>query len=245
VADTKNWSYLTYRTVWQLLDLLIPPVCGGCERLGERWCKECQGRVKILSGIICEKCGLPQEETGVCDTCLADQPHYHALKSWAVFDEPLQPALHKLKYRRDISLGDSLGFQMLPFVKDLDWQIDMILPVPLGAKRLKQRGYNQVGMIAKPLSIALGIEYTPGELVRRTETRSQVGLTKLERKLNVRNAFKAGSKVDGKRILVMDDVATTGATLSSAAEALYDAGAAEVNALTVARALPHHGLERA
>jgi len=198
-----------------------------------------------LSGTTCEKCGLPQEETAVCGTCLTDQPHYHTLKSWAIFDVPLQTALHKLKYRRDIALGDSLAFQMLPFARELGGRIDMIIPVPLGAKRLKQRGYNQVGMIAKPLSLALEIEYAPGELVRRTETRSQVGLTKPERKLNVRNVFRAGSKVKGKKILVMDDVATTGATLSAAAEALYEAGAQEVNALTVARALPYQGLDRA
>ncbi|MDP2777980.1 MAG: ComF family protein [Anaerolineales bacterium] len=147
-----------------------------------------------------------------------------------------------MKYRRDISMGDSLASQMVTFVKDLNWQIDLIVPIPLGRQRFKERGYNQVGMIAKPLALALNLRYAPNELLRRKETRSQVGLTKVERKANVQNAFQAGVGVIGKSILVMDDVSTTGSTLSSGAEALYSSGAKDVYALTVARALPHHGL---
>jgi predicted amidophosphoribosyltransferase len=91
--------------------------------------------------------------------------------------------------------------------------------------------------------MALGIKYVPKGLVRVRETRSQVGLTKQERRDNVHDAFKAStSRVKGKTILVMDDVATTGSTLSSSAEALYSSGAKEIYALTVARALPQHGL---
>ena len=132
---------------------------------------------------------------------------------------------------------------MVTFVKNLNWQIDMIVPIPLGRQRLKERGYNQVGMIAKPLALALNIRYAPNELVRRKETRSQVGFTRAERKANMQKAFQAGAGVIGKTILVMDDVSTTGSTLSSSAETVYSAGAREVYALTVARALPHHGLK--
>lgn len=238
----KNWKYTLYRSVWRLLDLLFPPECGGCGRVGSRWCEDCQKRVNILNGVLCDICGLPRDEVGVCDACLSERPHFRALRSWAVFDEPVQKALHKLKYRRDISMGDSLASQMVTFVKDLNWQIDLIVPIPLGRQRFKERGYNQVGMIAKPLALALNLRYAPNELLRRKETRSQVGLTKVERKANVQNAFQAGVGVIGKTILVMDDVSTTGSTLSSGAEALYSSGAKDVYALTVARALPHHGL---
>jgi len=100
-------------------------------------------------------------------------------------------------------------------------------------------------MIAKPLALALGMRYAPDGLMRRKETRSQVGLTKVERKANVQNAFQAGVGMNGKSILIMDDVSTTGSTLSAGAEALYSAGATDVYALTVARALPQHGLEHA
>lgn len=107
---------------------------------------------------------------------------------------------------------------------------------------MRERGYNQVAMIAKPLAMALGVEFVPGALTRRKETRSQVGLSKQERRKNVDGAFQAGGKVKGRNILVLDDVSTTGSTLSSSAVALYASGAKNVYALTVARALPHHGL---
>lgn len=235
-------KYALYRSLWSMLDLLFPPECGGCGRAGSRWCVDCQNRVNILNGILCDICGLPQDKAGVCSTCLADKPHFRALRAWAVFADPVQTALHKLKYRRDISMGDLLASQMVNFVKDLNWQVDLIVPIPLGRQRLKERGYNQVGMIAQPLALALNMRYAPKELMRRKETRSQVGLTKADRRTNVQNAFKAGAGVYGKTILVMDDVSTTGSTLSSSAEALYFGGAKDVYALTVARALPQHGL---
>ncbi|MBI5946182.1 MAG: ComF family protein [Chloroflexi bacterium] len=241
----KNAPYTLYRSIWSALDLLYPPVCGGCGKNGSRWCVECQGRVKILNGILCEVCGLPLERAGVCNTCQADQPHFRALRAWAVFDNPVRNALHQLKYRKDMSLGDSLAAQMASFVRELRWPIDMIIPIPLGKQRLKERGYNQVAMIAQPLALALDLKYASAGLVRRKETRSQVGLTKSERRENVHSAFQAGVDVTDKIILVMDDVSTTGSTLSSSAEALYSSGAKDVYALTVARALPHHGLQHA
>lgn len=238
-----NWTYAFYRSLWGALDLLFPPFCGGCNKPGSRWCSDCQARVQVLKGILCELCGLPQDKAGICDACLADKPHFRALRAWAVFDDPVRSALHKLKYRRDLSMGDALASQMASFARDLNWQVDLLIPIPLGRKRYKERGYNQVGMIAKPLALALNVRYAPKELTRSRETRSQVGLTKSERRQNVRDAFRAGTGVRGRSILLMDDVSTTGSTLSSGAEALYRAGAREVYAFTVARALPRHGLQ--
>lgn len=238
-----NWKYTLYRSSWSALDLLFPPVCGGCDKTGSRWCADCQKKIKILNGIVCEVCGLPQEQVGTCKTCLADKPHFRMLRAWTIFEDPIQNALHKLKYRKDMSMGDAIAYNMLPFVENLNWQIDMMIPTPLGRERIKQRGYNQVAMIAKPLAMALQVEYAPNELTRKKETRTQVGLTKVERKKNVEGAFQAGASVKRKNIVVMDDVSTTGATLSSIAEALYQAGAENVYALTVARALQHHSLQ--
>lgn len=237
-----NWKYKLYRSTWSALDLLFPPVCGGCEKISSRWCEDCQSKVKTLNGIVCEVCGLPQEQVGICKTCLVDKPHFRMLRAWTIFEDPIQNALHKLKYRKDLSMGDAIAYHMLPFVQNLNWQIDMIIPTPLGKERMKQRGYNQVAMIAKPLSIAMQVEYAPNELTRRKETRTQVGLTKIERKKNVEGAFQASTRVKRKNIVVMDDVSTTGSTLSSIAESLYQAGAENVYALTVARALAHHNL---
>lgn len=235
-------AYAFYQMIWVGLDILFPPVCGGCDKAGSRWCLDCQSKVQILNGVLCETCGLPLLKAGVCDTCRADRPHFRALRAWAVFNDPVRTALHKLKYRRNISMGDSLAAQMTGFVKDLNWPIDMVIPIPLGRQRMKERGYNQVGMIAKPLAMSLHVHYAPNQLKRRKETRSQVGLSSMERRENVRAAFEAGMGVVGKNVLVMDDVSTTGSTLSSSAEALYSSGAKDVFALTVARALPHHGL---
>lgn len=240
-----NWKYTLYRLLWSSLDVIYPPVCGGCEKQGSRWCEDCQTKVNILRGVLCDVCGLPQEAVGICANCQVDRPHFRALRAWAVFESPVQNGLHRLKYRRDVSLGDIFAAQMLSFVHELNWPIDVIIPIPLGKQRLKERGYNQVGMIARPLALALDVKYAPNGLVRRKETRSQVGLSKVDRRSNVQDAFTAWTGVRGKNVLVMDDVSTTGSTLSSGAEALFKAGAKDIYAFTVARALPHHGLHHA
>jgi competence protein ComFC len=166
------------------------------------------------------------------------------MRSWLVFEGPIRLALHKLKYRRNISLGDALAHQLAPYVQGLGWPINVVVPVPLGKKRMQERGYNQVGLVAMPLAALSGWEYAPRALARARETRSQVGLSAVERKENVNGAFHGDpGKVSGKNVLLMDDVATTGATLSSCAGALFEAGARDIYALTLARALPHHGLK--
>ena len=174
---------------------------------------------------------------GVCDACRADRPRFRALRAWTVFEDPVRGVLHKLKYRRDISLGESLAAQMVFFVQDLKWPVELIVPIPLGRQRQKERGYNQVAMIARPLAMALDLEYIPHGLTRHKETRSQVGLSQRERRENVHGAFTAAPGVRNKTILIMDDVSTTGSTLSSGAEALFASGAKDVYALTVARAM--------
>ena len=167
------------------------------------------------------------------------------MRSWAVFDSPVQNALHTLKYRRNIGLGDALALNMIDFVRSLDWAIDMIIPAPLGKKRLQERGYNQVDLVARPLAHELGLEYAPQALWKTRETRSQVGLNISQRSENVRNVYQADpAKVKRKSILLMDDVSTTGSTVLSGTEALLSAGAEDVYALTIARALSHHDLTR-
>ncbi len=167
------------------------------------------------------------------------------MRSWAVFDSPIQEGLHTLKYRRNIGLGESIAIQMADFVSSLDWPVEVLMPVPLGKKRLKERGYNQVGLVARPLAFQLGLRYEPNALRKIRETRSQVGLTVSQRHNNVQNAYQAGPEmVKGKSILMMDDVATTGSTISACTEALRLAGAQDVYVITIARALSHHSLNR-
>jgi len=150
-----------------------------------------------------------------------------------------------MKYRRNIGLGESIAIQMVDFVHSLKWPIEIMMPVPLGKNRLKERGYNQVGLVARPLAYRLGLKYEPDAFWKMRETRSQVGLTVSQRRENVHNAYRADPKIVNRRsILIMDDVATTGSTISACTEALLSAGAQEIYVLTIARALSHHSLDR-
>jgi ComF family protein len=227
--------------MWLGLDLLLPPNCGGCGTPGERWCADCRAKVLPLPLSLCESCGTPVPPKSVrCADCTLSPPHFQQLRSWCVFDSRIRSALHRLKYRRDLGLSEALVPHLASHASTLKWEVDVISPVPLGRGRLSERGYNQAGLIAWPLSLALGIPFDPSALIRTRETRSQVGLTRAERRTNVQNAFEASpSRVRGRSVMLVDDVATTGATLSSCAEALHAAGARDVFALTVARA--HRG----
>jgi len=149
-----------------------------------------------------------------------------------------------MKYRRNIGFGESIALQMMDFVCSLRWPVEILIPVPLGKKRLKERGYNQVGLVARPLAYQMGWRYAPDALWKTRETRSQVGLTVSQRRENVQNAYQADPKiVKRKSILIMDDVATTGSTILACTEALLSAGTQEVYVLTIARALSHHSLD--
>ena len=213
--------------------------------MGWRWCPDCQADVPRIDKPFCVKCGIPTKGADLCDQCRSKPPAYRMMRSWAVFDSPIQNGLHTMKYRRNIGLGEAIALQMTDFVRSLNWQLDILIPVPLGKKRLKERGYNQVALVARPLAYQLQLRYEPAALQKTRETRSQVGLTVSQRSENVQNAYQADSKVvQGKSVLIMDDVATTGSTISACTTALHSAGAQEVYVLTIARALPHHSLSR-
>jgi ComF family protein len=120
------------------------------------------------------------------------------------------------------------------------WLVDIVVPVPLALERLSERGYNQASLLARPLAMRLHLPYNPGALSRLRETRTQIGLTAGERRANVFGAFVARSPlVQGKNILVIDDVTTTGSTMDACAFALLDAGAGQVYCLTLAQASQH------
>jgi ComF family protein len=181
-----------------------------------------------------------RSESTRCVDCRTRPPQFIALRAWSSFEGPVRQALHQLKYRHDMGFAEAVTPQLSSCLHDLRWPVEVVVPVPLARRRQNERGYNQAGLIARPLSMALGLRYESGALVRCRETRSQVGLSKAERHANVRGAFEAARRrVSGRSILLLDDVATTGATLSAAAEALYGAGASDVYAFTLARALDH------
>ena len=236
--SSGRMAYVFYQLMWQSLDWLFPPHCGGCGCLGERWCKACQASTKLIGSEVCAVCGEPNPGGDLCLECIQQPPVYNHLRSWAVFEGPVREAIHKLKYNGDIGLGEILARQLIKLVKELGWYYDMVVPVPLSTERLKERGYNQSALLARPIALAFGSRYMPNSLVRVRNTASQVGLNAGERLVNVAGAFRAAPEtVKQKTILVVDDVTTTGATIQACSEALLQAGASKVLGLTLARAI--------
>src|SRR5262245_6331862 len=154
------------------MDLLFPPVCGGCGKASSRWCADCQSRVPRISKPYRERCGIPTRSEGACEKCSSEPPAYRMMRSWAVFDFPIQNALHTIKYRRNIGLADSIAVQMAEFVRSLGWNIDLLVPAPLGRERLRERGYNQVALVARPLAYEAEWGYAPDVLTKVRDTRS-------------------------------------------------------------------------
>jgi len=231
-------AYQLYQLTWTLLDWLFPPTCGGCERENARGCDDCSAATRIIPAPVCLYCGvsLSQENT-ICSRCQTDRPPFTAARSWAFFNGPVRNALHRLKYRRDIALGEVLARAMIQMVRNLDWHIELVIPVPLGAARINERGYNQASFLAHPIALAQGLKYRPNALRRVRETQTQVGLTLAERQANVNGAFQGkGSLLNERNILLIDDVMTSGATLRACTQAALDAGARDVFCLTLARA---------
>jgi ComF family protein len=150
----------------------------------------------------------------------------------------LRNAIHRLKYYRDIALGEILARPMIVCLSLIAWNVDLVIPVPISLSRRSERGYNQAALLARPIALYFGMNYQPQALKKSRETRSQVGLSVKERQANVHGAFFAEQRiVEGKNILVVDDVTTSGATLNACGQALRNAGAKQVYCLTLARAL--------
>ncbi len=133
-------AYLLYRFAWGSLDLIYAPVCGRCGRPGSRWCKDCQRNVQHLVGPVCEVRGSSVDGSDLCVDCQRMRPQYRILRSRSVFDDLVRKALHKLRYRCTMVLGDALAAQLLDFVIGLKWPIEMIIPRSAGQKTLAGTG---------------------------------------------------------------------------------------------------------
>jgi len=236
-----------YRWIEQILEaglgLLFPPHCAGCGRAGILWCCDCDAAMLRIRAPICEQCGEPIAWQGFCRRCQRE-PLLLQARSYALYQQPLIALIMQIKYRNDHDLMTLLGRWLAELLEGTGWTPGLVTAVPLGKKRLRERGYNQAEEIASALAAEAGLPAAPGAIERARETRSQVGLNGAERAANVADAFRGQAHiVQDERILLVDDLYTTGATLSACAQALLDAGAMKVQALTVARAhsrVPDH-----
>jgi ComF family protein len=245
---------LTDRFDW-LVDWLYPPRCRACGgrivgRDGEYFCAACWPEIHIIRHPLCTICGRPFEDASGddhrCGSCLSRPPHFARARAWACYpreqasDHPLRRVVQKFKYGRRVSLGKPLGRLMAQGCREfLDTcAADMIIPVPLHPKRLRWRGFNQSVLLARQVSRAYNIPLDPFAVYRSKETPPQTQLTEAERRKNVRGIFSLNPQrpIDGKRVLLVDDVYTSGATVNECSRCLKQGGAKEVYVLTLARA---------
>ena len=230
-----------------LLDLLFPPLCHVCKAFipnaGELLiCAGCLAKITILASPLCTVCGAPfATEDGVdhiCGACVVHRP-FHICRSAAILDGPVQDLIHRFKYGSRVQLSQPLGVLTAATLEPFRIHAapDLILPVPLHRKRLRQRGYNQSQLLGEVLVKKWKAPLEIGNLRRVRWTEPQTTLDAKDRVINVSGAFEVGKpkRLEGKRVLLVDDVLTTGSTMRACAEALREAGAAAVFSVTVAR----------
>ena len=230
-------------------DFLFPPACPGCGRMLARHsalCPTCWKEIAFIERPYCEVLGLPFSHDlgpGILSAeAIANPPDFDRLRSVCAFNGTARNLVHALKYRDRTELAPMLALWMARAGGELLGDCDAILPVPLHAFRRLSRKFNQAAELALALSRLTGKPMLATAIRRKRNTPHQIGLGRTGRTENVRGAFEVTERgkleLSGKRIVVVDDVYTTGATVSAVARAARRAGAAEVGVLTFARALP-------
>jgi len=223
------------RQAWSVaIDTLFPPRCGGCGTAGSLWCAACRQSLAFILPPMCDACGEPAT-TGLCAKCRAQPLRIEWIRSAVVFQGPVREAIHHFKYNRWSSLAGPLGEALTAAWMAAAPAADWLVPVPLHRARERERGYNQSALLAAELGRRVNVHVAPRGLRRVRATRVQMQLDAAERRINVAGAFAADGEWSGRRVVVIDDVCTTGATLEACAAALYSAGAAAVYGLTLAR----------
>ena len=235
----------------KFLHVIFPATCTSCEM--RLWddpvpfvCQTCWGTLVPIAGPCCPHCGvhyaspvaLQQSPTHECGACRTKPPAF--TQTWSLFpyQSPLREAIVLFKYRGKRSLTKHFIQAMIPALPTLP-TIDILMPVPLHPQRLREREYNQSLLLAHGLSQHLQIPLLLSCLLRVRPTAPQTSLSKKERLTNLRRAFAIDnvSRIKGQRILLIDDVFTTGTTLHECAKALRKAGSGPVYGLTLARML--------
>ncbi len=219
------------------VDFFFPARCLGCGREGSFLCSPCGGALPRLLPPLCLKCGRPLIHEERCPVCLKWKLEIDGIRALFVFQGLVRQAVHQFKYNNFRALAFPLALLLANNLETKPLPVEVIVPVPLHSRRLRERGYNQSGLLARELGRLTGLPVMEDSLVRVRNTPAQVtSANSDERRTNVRRAFSCSDiSLRGKQVLVVDDVCTTGATLDSCAVALNSAGAGSVWGLVLAR----------
>jgi ComF family protein len=248
-ADLRRWALANLRYA---ADLILPPICIHCHGPVASHgvlCAECWSGVRFITPPVCERLGLPLpyavETPALSSMALRHPPVYGRARAAARFEGVMRNLIHGFKYA---DRHEGTGFfadLMRAAGEELLRDADLLMPVPLHRRRLWTRRYNQAAILAQRLAASTGKPADLFTLRRTRRTPSQVGLSAGERAHNVAAAFELApgsrARIQGKRILLIDDVITTGSTLSACAALLKEAGGAEVDCLAAAMAAGDHG----
>ena len=232
-----------------LADILFPPICVVCEKILEEdlhfsFCRACFSEIRFIGSPLCPRCGLPYfaetQSDHPCGDCLSRKQHFTAVRSLGIYETSLLKAIQRFKYQGSLHAGESLGSLMAAFsyyAFDIT-EHDVVMPVPLHLQRLRERGFNQSLLLARTVARKFSGELDFMALRRTVSTAPQTGLKKEDRAANVRGAFELGDRhrVKGRKVLLIDDVYTTGSTVRECARILMSGGARSVGVLTLARA---------
>lgn len=227
--------------VWKQLpqavfDLLFPPSCAACGKGGDSLCASCRSQLPRLEGRLCPWCSRAIGDSGVCQPCKV-RPLSVEIRAPFQFNGAVRQAIYSLKYRNNRALAGPLADLLFDYWRDRHLCGDVLAPVPLHRSRLRHRGYNQSELLARELGQRVGIPVIATALVRTHNTPPQAQSSSAEERwANASGAFLCtGRDLQGKAVVLVDDVCTTGATMNSAARAVLSAGAASVRGLTIAR----------
>jgi competence protein ComFC len=218
------------------LDLLFPRFCLGCGKEGSYICTACRETLPVIVPPSCPHCGRPVPGGGECGRCRGDEKSIDGIRAPFIFEGVIRRAVHELKYNNLRDLAPDLAALLHAYVRSNSVPGEVYVPVPLHPRRLRERGYNQSALLARELGRLDGVAVEEGCLVRTVFRPPQVRTASVEeRRRNVAGAFACRDRrLAGKRVVLIDDVLTSGATLGAGAGALKAAGVVSVWGLTVA-----------
>lgn len=218
------------------LDFFFPPWCVGCGVRGTFLCPSCQASLSPVIPPFCVRCGRPLDLGTLCPECEGRELWIEGIRSPFRFEGALRQAILSFKYKGVRALAVPLAQLMAAYLAQNPLPADALVAVPLHPRRLRERGYNQSLLLARELGRLCSLPLVEGPLVRLRDTPPQTRTRSAEeRQENVARAFSCGGDFEGRSILLIDDVCTSGATLNSCAAVLKAAHAASVWGLTVAR----------